>query len=155
MSMREGLSFETELVSDVSPIHETVKAAMDAGDVKAMKDCTRGGLAMALNDIAEKSGVSIWLDSGKIPVKRSVQAASDMLGLDPLEVTCEGKAIMVVSAEDSENILHAVKETKYGEDAEIVGEVRADRPGMVLLRTVVGGTRILRKPLSEPIPRVC
>ena len=155
MSMREGLSFETELVSDVSPIHETVKAAMDAGVVKAMKDCTRGGLAMALNDIAEKSGVSIWLDSGKIPVKRSVQAASDMLGLDPLEVTCEGKAIMVVSAEDSENILHAVKETKYGEDAEIVGEVRADRPGMVLLRTVVGGTRILRKPLSEPIPRVC
>ena len=78
-----------------------------------------------------------------------------MLGLDPLEVTCEGKAIMVVSAEDAENILKAVRMTKYGEDAEIIGEVKKDRPGMVLLRTVVGGTRILRKPLSEPIPRVC
>lgn len=155
MSMREGLSFETELVSDVSPIHETVKAAMDAGEVKAMKDCTRGGLAMALNDVAEKSKVSIWLDSGKIPVKKSVRAASDMLGLDPFEVTCEGKAIMIVSSEDTEKILKAVRKTKYGKDAEIIGEVRKDRPGMVLLRTVVGGTRILRKPLSEPIPRVC
>ncbi len=155
MSMREGLSFETELVSDVSPIHEVAKAAMDAGDVKAMKDCTRGGIAMALNDIAEKSGISIWLDSGKIPVKDSVRAASDMLGLDPLEVTCEGKAVMVVASGDAERILAAVKGTKYGKDAEIIGEVREDRKGMVLLRTVVGGTRILRKPLSEPIPRVC
>ena len=155
MSMREGLSFETELISDVSPIHETVKAAMDAGEVKAMKDCTRGGLAMALNEVAEKSNVSIWLDSGNIPVKKSVQAASDMLGLDPLEVTCEGKAIIIVSAEDADNILKAVRKTKYGKDAEIIGEIRPDRPGMVLLRTVVGGTRILRKPLSEPIPRVC
>jgi hydrogenase expression/formation protein HypE len=78
-----------------------------------------------------------------------------MLGLDPLEITCEGKAVMIVSAEDSENILMAVKGTKYGENAEIVGEVRYERPGMVLLKTVVGGTRLLRKPLSEPIPRVC
>jgi len=155
MSKREGLSFETELVSDVSPIHETIRAAIDAGDVKAMKDCTRGGMAMALNDIAEKSLVSIWLDSGSIPVKQSVQAASDMLGLDPLEVTCEGKAVMVVSASDADAILEAVKATKYGKDACIIGEAKEERPGMVLLRTVVGGTRILRKPLSEPIPRVC
>jgi hydrogenase expression/formation protein HypE len=155
MSMREGLSFETKLVSDVSPIHETINVAMDAGEVKAMKDCTRGGLAMALNDIAEKSNVSIWLNSNNIPVKKSVQAASDMLGLDPLEVTCEGKAIMIVSSEDAENILEAVRSTKYGGEAQIIGEVRSDRPGLVLLRTVVGGTRILRKPLSEPIPRVC
>jgi len=155
MSKREGLSFETELVSDVSPIHETIESAIDAGDVKAMKDCTRGGMAMALNDIAEKSEVSIWLDSGSIPVKQSVQAASDMLGLDPLEVTCEGKAVMVVSASDAGVILEAVKATKYGKDACIIGEVKEERSGMVLLRTVVGGTRILRKPLSEPIPRVC
>ncbi len=155
MSMREGLSFETELVSDVSPIHETIASAMEAGEVKAMKDCTRGGLAMALNDIAGKSNVSIWLDSARIPVKESVQAASDMLGLDPLEVTCEGKAVLIVSAVDAEKILKAVRETKYGADAEIIGEVKSERAGLVLLRTVVGGTRILRKPLSEPIPRVC
>ncbi len=155
MSKREGLSFETELVSDVSPIHETINAAMNAGKVKAMKDCTRGGMAMALNDIAEKSKVGIWLDSDSIPVKVSVQAASDMLGLDPMEVTCEGKAVMIVPSDDAPSILNAIRSTKYGKDAAIIGEVREDKAGRVLLRTVVGGTRILRKPLSEPIPRVC
>lgn len=155
MSKREGLSFETELVSDCAPIQDTVKAAMDAGDVRAMKDCTRGGLAMALNEVAEKSDVSIWLEAGKVPVLPSVRAASDMLGLDPLEVTCEGAAIMVVEPGKAEEILAAVKSTKYGKDAEIIGEVREDRKGRVLLRTVVGGTRILRKPMGEPIPRVC
>ena len=79
----------------------------------------------------------------------------DMLGLDPLEITYEGKAVIVVASSDAEKILAAIKETKYGADAEIIGEVREDRKGMVLLRTVVGGTRILRKPLGEPIPRVC
>jgi hydrogenase expression/formation protein HypE len=110
---------------------------------------------MALNDVAYKSGASIWLDASRIPVKPSVKAASEMLGLDPLEVTCEGKAIIVVRGEDADATLEAVKATKYGADAEIIGEVRADRPGMVLLRTLVGGTRVLRKPLGEPIPRVC
>jgi hydrogenase expression/formation protein HypE len=109
---------------------------------------------MALNEIAQKSGVSIWLDPN-IPIKDSVRAASDMLGLDPLEVSCEGKAVMVVSNDDSENILNAVRKTKYGNRAELIGEVKKERGGMVLLRTVVGGTRILRKPLGEPIPRVC
>lgn len=155
MSKREGLSFETELVSDVSPIHETVKAAVDAGGVHCMKDVTRGGLAMALNEIAEKSDVSIWMEDGVIPVKPSVRAASDMLGLDPLEVTCEGKAVIVVDGETADTALAAVKATKYGADARIIGEVRSDHPQMVLLKTVVGGTRILRKPLGEPIPRVC
>ena len=155
MSKREGLSFETELVSDVAPLQDTIKAAMDAGDVRSMKDCTRGGLAMALNEVAEKSDVSIWLEDGKVPVLPSVRAASDMLGLDPLEVTCEGAAIMVVEPEKADEILAAVKSTKYGKDAEIIGEVREDRKGLVLLRTVVGGTRILRKPMGEPIPRVC
>ena len=110
---------------------------------------------MALNEVAEKSDVSIWLEDGKVPVLPSVRAASDMLGLDPLEVTCEGAAIMVVEPEKAEAILDAVRSTKYGKDAEIIGEVREDRKGMVLLRTVVGGTRILRKPMGEPIPRVC
>jgi len=155
LSKREGLAFETQLISDAAPIHETIEAAMDAGEVHAMKDPTRGGLAMALNDVAYKSNASIWLDASKIPVKPSVKAASEMLGLDPLEVTCEGKAIIVVRGEDADRVLAAVRATKYGKDAEVIGEVRADRPGMVLLRTLVGGTRVLRKPLGEPIPRVC
>jgi hydrogenase expression/formation protein HypE len=155
MSKREGIEFETELLSDVSPIHETVKAAMDAGEVHSMKDCTRGGLSMALNDIAEKSGVSLWLRADAVPVKASVVAASEMLGLDPYEVTCEGKAVLVVSAESAEDVLESIRNTKYGAESAIIGEVRSDHPGMVLLLTSVGGTRVLRKPLGEPIPRVC
>lgn len=155
MSKREGLSFETQLTSDVAPINETTAAAQSAGEVHAMKDPTRGGLAMALNEIAAKSGAGIWLDADRIPVKPSVRAASEMLGLDPLEVTCEGRAVIVASGETAEAVLAAVRETRHGADAAIIGEVRRERPGMVLLRTVVGGTRVLRKPLGEPIPRVC
>jgi len=155
LSKREGLSFETELVSDVSPLNHTIGAAMEAGTIRAMKDCTRGGLSMALNNIAESSGVSIWIEQEAIPVKQTVEAASSMLGLDPLEITCEGAAVIVVDPQDAENVLAAVKATKYGKHAALIGEIREERPGMVLLATQVGGTRILRKPLGEPIPRVC
>jgi len=155
MSAREGLEFETELRSDVAPIWCVVEAALEAGEVRAMKDPTRGGLSAALNAIAEKSGVSIWIDEDRVPIREEVRAASEMLGLDPYEVTCEGRAVIVVSPETAEDVLEAVRGTRYGGEAEIIGEVRGERLGYVLLRTMVGGTRILRKPLGEPIPRVC
>ncbi|UCH58140.1 MAG: hydrogenase expression/formation protein HypE [Candidatus Bathyarchaeota archaeon] len=155
MSAREGLAFETELESDVAPIWSTIRVALETGEVDAMKDPTRGGLSAALNDIAAKSGVSIWLEENRIPIKNSVRAASEMLGLDPYEVTCEGKAVMCVGTKYAEDVLDAIKGTKYGKEAKIIGEVRSDRPGFVLLKTMVGGTRILRKPLGESIPRVC
>lgn len=84
-----------------------------------------------------------------------MRAASEMLGLDPYEVTCEGCAVICVKGDDAENIRGAIRETEHGRDAEIIGEIRGERPGMVLLKTLVGGTRVLRKPLGEPIPRVC
>jgi hydrogenase expression/formation protein HypE len=149
------LSFETELISDVAPIHDTVRVALSEGDIHCMKDITRGGLSMALNEIAWKSDVSIWVDDNQIPVDPSVRAASEMLGLDPLEITCEGVAVIIVSSETADQVLAKITETEYGRDAKIIGEVKEDHPGMVLLRTVIGGTRILRKPLGEPIPRVC
>ncbi len=155
MSVRKGLSFKTELVSDVSPIVDTITAALEVGGVHSMKDATRGGLTAALNEFAEKSKVSIWLEDGKVPVKMAVRSACDMLGLDPYEVTCEGKAVICVSPEKAKAVLNAIKATKYGRDAAIIGEVKADRPGMVLMKTQIGGTRILRKPIGEPIPRVC
>jgi hydrogenase expression/formation protein HypE len=155
MSAREGLSFETELKSDVAPIWETIEAALNVGNVHAMKDPTRGGLSSALNEIAAKSRVSIWLKENRVPIKNSVRAASEMLGLDPMEVTCEGRAVMCVDPDDAERVLDAVNKTRYGSGAEIIGEVRSDRVGYVLLETLVGGTRILRKPLGESIPRVC
>jgi len=155
LAAREGLEFETELKSDVAPIWETVKAALDVGGVTAMKDPTRGGTAAALNEIATKSKVSIWMDEEKIPVKDSVRAASEMLGLDPFEVTCEGIAIICIAQDKAEEALRRIKRTKYGKNAEIVGTIKSERPGYVLLKTVVGGTRIIEMPVGEPIPRVC
>jgi hydrogenase expression/formation protein HypE len=155
MSVREGLSFKTELKSDVAPIWDTIRSALEIGGIHAMKDLTRGGLSSALNEIAEKSKVSIWLEDGSIPIKQSVKSASDMLGLDPYEVTCEGKAVICVDKTKAEEVLKTIIKTEHGIDAKIVGEIKADHPGMVLMKTLVGGTRILRKPIGEPIPRVC
>ncbi len=123
MSVRKGLSFKTELVSDVAPIVETIKAALDVGGVHAMKDATRGGLTAALNEFAEKSKVSIWLEDGKVPVKKAVRSASDMLGLDPYEVTCEGKAVICVAPEKADAVLRGNKSNK------IRGRCRDNRRG--------------------------
>jgi len=155
LAVREGLDFETELKSDVAPIWETIEAALNVGGITAMKDPTRGGLASALNDLAEKSNVSIWIDEESIPVKEEVRAAAEMLGIDPLEVTNEGKAVIGVNAEYAEEVLEAIRKTKYGKDAQIIGEVKKEKPRYVFLKTIVGGVRVLEKPYGEPIPRVC
>lgn len=155
LAAREGISFETRLESDVAPLNETIKAALSVGGITAMKDPTRGGLAAALNDWAKKNRVSIWVKEESIPIREEVVAASEMLGIDPLEVTCEGKAIIAVRPEKAEEVLEKVKATKYGRNASIIGEVRKERPGYVIMETVVGGKRIIEEPYGEPIPRVC
>jgi len=155
MAHREGIQFETALQSDTAPLVETIQAALAAGHITAMKDPTRGGIAATLNELAEKSNVSIWLDESQIPVKEAVRAASEMLGIDPFEVTCEGKALIGVKAQDAHSVLQAIKKTKYGKEATIIGIVKSERPGMVILKTKVGGHRIVEMPYGEPIPRVC
>jgi len=155
LATREGLNFETKLKSDVAPLNETIKAALSVGGITAMKDPTRGGLASALNEWAKKCNVSIWIREEDIPIREEVAAASEMLGLDPLEVTCEGKAIIAVRPDKAEEVLKRVKETKYGRDASIIGEVKQERPGYVIMETLVGGRRIVEEPYGEPIPRVC
>lgn len=155
LAVREGLNFETELKSDVAPLWETIEAALSVGGITAMKDPTRGGLTSALNDMAEKSKVSIWIDEETIPIREEVRAAAEMLGIDPLEVTNEGKAIIGVDANRAEEVLDAIRKTKYGKNARIIGEVKKEKPGYVFLKTIVGGVRILEKPYGEPIPRVC
>ncbi len=155
LASREGLGFDTELKSDVAPIWETVEAALKTEGVTAMKDPTRGGIAMALNEIAEKSGISIWIDEDEIPIRDSVVAASEMLGLEPLEITCEGVAVICVRPERAEEALCNIRKTRYGKEARIIGEVERRDPGYVLLKTNVGGTRIVEKPEGPPIPRVC
>jgi hydrogenase expression/formation protein HypE len=153
MSFREGFGFETDLKSDVAPVWEMVKAALDIGGVNAMKDPTRGGIANALNELASKSGVGMLIDEEKIPLKKEVIAASEMLGIDPYEVANEGKVIMGVREDKAQEILKAIKNTKYGKEAQIIGEVTDDNH--VILETALGGKRILEEPIADPVPRVC
>ena len=153
MSYREGFGFETDLQSDVAPVWGMVKAALEVGGVNAMKDPTRGGIANALNELASKSSVGMLIDEEKIPVKREVHAASEMLGIDPYEVANEGKVIMGVDPEKADEILSAIKKTKYGKEAQIIGQV--DQNKHVIMETILGGKRILEAPIADPVPRVC
>jgi hydrogenase expression/formation protein HypE len=155
LAKRENFHFRTELRSDVAPIWQTVKAALevDSSAITAMKDPTRGGVASALNDMARKSGVEVVIEEKLLPINQSIQAAAEMLGIDVLEVANEGKAIVGVEAGSAEAILNAIKKTKYGTNAAIIGEVRTGKK--VLMTTRIGGTRYVDAPLGDPVPRVC
>ncbi len=153
MSYREGFGFDTDLQSDVAPIWEIVETALAIGGVTSMKDPTRGGLANALNEIANKSGVGLLVEEDKIPLKEPVIAVSEMLGIDPYEVANEGKVIMGVEKELADETLNAIKKTRYGAKAQIIGEVTEDNH--VILETSLGGKRILEAPIADPVPRVC
>jgi hydrogenase expression/formation protein HypE len=155
MSAREGLGFETDLVSDVAPLNHLVEVMLKAGEIHVLRDPTRGGLATTLNEIAEQSGVIIELTEQSIPVKPQVRAACEMLGFDPLYVASEGKLVAFVKAEDAEKILSAMKVTHYGEEAAIIGSVVAQGEPMVKLKTAIGGTRLVDMLPSEMLPRIC
>jgi len=158
MSHREGIAFETELKSDVSPIWEVVKAVAEAigwENIHAMKDPTRGGLSNALNEIARKSNIGILVRESDIPVKPEVKAASDMLGISPYEVANEGKVVMVVAKEYAEEALKAIKKSRLGKDAAIIGEAIDQYRGKVILETGIGGKRFMEPPIGDPVPRVC
>ncbi len=150
---REGFKFGSELKSDVAPIWKTVEAALKIGGITAMKDPTRGGVANVLNEMARKSGVRIVVSEEALPIRQDVRAAADMLGIDPMEVANEGKAVMGVEADKAEAVLEAVRKTRYGKNAVIIGEV-AEGSG-VIMRTKIGGQRFIEPPLGDPVPRVC
>lgn len=167
MSMREGLGFETELESDVTSLHNMLLAACDQFDIHAMKDPTRGGLASALNEFSAKSKVTLLIEEKKIAVHPQALAASDMLGLDPLGVSNEGKAIIAVTKDQAEELLGFLQSREEGKNASIIGRALMPdeekkildqsglKTGHTLLKTAVSGTRIMEKPHTEPIPRVC
>lgn len=154
-SVRSGISFQTTVRSDASPLWRLMEAAIGSGKVTAAKDPTRGGFAMAINEMASRSQVSVWLDEDEIPIREEVRGACEMLGLDPLELTCEGRAVFGVAHEDAERVLDAVQSLPEGEGARIIGEVKAERPGYVILETSSGGKRIVNPPLGEATPRIC
>ena len=153
MSFREGFGFDTDLKSDVAPMWNIIKSALEIGGVTAMKDPTRGGFANAINEMASKAGVGVVLEQEAIPIREEVHAVSEMLGIDPFEVANEGKVVMGVKADKAEAILEAIKGEKYGENAAIIGEVVEG--DYVVVNTPIGGERILEAPIADPVPRVC
>ncbi|MEM2466554.1 MAG: hydrogenase expression/formation protein HypE [Candidatus Bathyarchaeia archaeon] len=155
LSAQEGLSFGSEIKSDVKPLNRLIQQLLgEVGGVVAMKDPTRGGLADALNEFSEKSKVGILIHEEKIPIKENVRAACEMLGLDPLEIGNEGKIVVGVVKEKAEELLKFLKATKEGKDAEIIGETTKEF-NVVAMQTVVGGKRIIARPVGDPIPRIC
>ncbi|MFX0156370.1 MAG: hydrogenase expression/formation protein HypE [Candidatus Hodarchaeota archaeon] len=158
MASREGLNISTDLKSDISlliEIYNVLKSDISNNYIHAMKDPTRGGIAAALNNWATKSNVSIWIDEEKVPLKKQVDAICSMLGLDPYNIASEGRALLAVDSKHSQNILNKIKSIDIGKNAEIIGEVKAENPKRVFLKTIVGGTRFIDMPLGEPIPRIC
>jgi len=156
MSLRHSLDLEGDLVSDVAPINSLVAAIIDGapGAITAMKDPTRGGLASALHEMAAKSHVGVVLEERKVPVTDAARAAGEVLGIDPLHVANEGKAVLGVRAEDAERVLAIIRNHERGRDAAIIGTVTNERPGSIILDTGFG-RRLLAEPDGEPLPRIC
>jgi len=156
MSRRHDLRLEGELRSDVAPLNGLVREALRAGgeDVVAMKDPTRGGVAGVLHEMAAKGKVGIVVDEGAVPIREEVRAASDLLGIDPLLVANEGKAVIGVRARSAEKVLAALRAHPLGRDAAIVATAIAERPGAVILDTGLG-KRMLAEPEGELLPRIC
>ncbi|HUB18958.1 MAG TPA: hydrogenase expression/formation protein HypE [Acidobacteriaceae bacterium] len=157
LSVREGLEFESRIRSDCAALNGLIAQVLDGarGAVHAMRDPTRGGLASTLNEIACASGQGIRIDETRLPVRAEVQAACDLLGLDPLNVANEGKAIFFVAAEMREAVLAILRSHPLGRDAAIIGEVTERHPRMLIAHTALGANRVISIPVGEQLPRIC
>ncbi len=156
LSQREGIGFSTPLVSDCAPLNGLVAEMLQTGArVHAMRDPTRGGLATTLNEIAAQSKAGIRIEEEAIPVRREVQGACEMLGIDPLYVANEGKLVAMVHPEDAGAVLERMRRHRHGRDAAIIGEVRAEHPGRVVMKTALGASRIVDMLVGDPLPRIC
>lgn len=157
LSRREGLAFEAPIESDTAPLNGLVEEIIKAGggSVHALRDPTRGGVASTLNEFATASKVGIRIRQDRIPVKPAVSGACEILGLDPLYVANEGKIIAAVAREKAEAVLGAMRGHALGKDSVIIGDVVADRPGLVSMQTNLGAWRIVDMLVGEQLPRIC
>jgi len=157
LSVREGLEFETTLESDTAPLNGLVEALLQAvgPEVHVLRDPTRGGLSSALNEIASSAGVGIELEEASIPIWDEVKGACEILGLDPLYVANEGKCLVIVALEAAEAALEAMRSHPLGREAAIIGQVVEEHPGSVILRSRVGGKRVVDMLSGEQLPRIC
>ncbi|MCO6400743.1 MAG: hydrogenase expression/formation protein HypE [Verrucomicrobia bacterium] len=156
MSVREGLEFESEIASDTAPLNSLVEALFAASNnIHVLRDPTRGGATSALSEIAEAAQVGIRLDESSLPISEEVKGACEILGLDPLYVANEGKLLAFVPASDADAILAAMRAHPLGRGAAIIGEVVAEHPRFVTMKTRVGGTRVVEMLSGEQLPRIC
>jgi len=156
MSVREGLEFESTIRSDTAALNHMIGTVLGTGaDVHVLRDPTRGGLAASLNEIAKAADVGILLDERSIPVDRTVAAACELLGMDPMYVANEGKVVAFVPAGDADRVLEAMRLHPEGERATVIGEVTATHRGMVAARTPLGATRVVDMQVGEQLPRIC
>jgi hydrogenase expression/formation protein HypE len=157
MLARGELEIESDVVSDTAPLHDLVAALLDAvpEGVRAMRDATRGGVATILNEMAKASNVAVIIDEDQVPVRPEVNGACEILGIDPLYVACEGRFVVVVGGGAAGDAMAALRATPGGEGAAVIGRVKDDPPGLVLLKTAFGGTRIVDMLVGDPLPRIC
>jgi hydrogenase expression/formation protein HypE len=156
LSTREGIELDGELSSDTEPLHELAAAALEGfPGIHAMRDPTRGGLAATLVEIASRRRVGIEVDERAIPVRDTVRGACELLGLDPLFVANEGKLVAFVPEPGADSVLAAMRAHPLGRRASRIGRVTADHAGIVVLRTPIGGDRVLDLPFAEALPRIC
>jgi hydrogenase expression/formation protein HypE len=156
MLARGELDITSDITSDTAPLGGLVDALLSATDgVRCLRDATRGGVATILNEVAVASDVAIVVDESAVPMRPEVRGASEILGIDPLYVACEGRMVVVVDGGQAAAALAALRAHPQGADAAVIGEVKADPPTLVLLRTEFGGTRIVDMLIGDPLPRIC
>ncbi|MEV4596103.1 hydrogenase expression/formation protein HypE [Amycolatopsis sp. NPDC049253] len=156
MLARGELDIDADIESDTAPVHSLVAGLLAAvPGVRAMRDATRGGVATILNEVAAGAQVSVIVDENAVPVRDEVRGASELLGIDPLYVACEGRIVTFVDGAQVDDALAALRSHPLGAEAAVIGRVADDPPGLVLLNTAFGGTRIVDMLVGDPLPRIC
>jgi hydrogenase expression/formation protein HypE len=155
MARREGLELEGEIRSDTQALHRLVAAMLAAGEVHALRDPTRGGLGTSLCEIAEASRIGIEIEARAVPVRDEVRGACELLGIDPLFVANEGKLVAFVATAAADSVRTVMRGTAEGRDAVAIGRAVEAHPGIVVMRTEIGGSRIVDLPFHEQLPRIC
>lgn len=156
LCQREGIELESTIESDTAPLTDLAQMALRACPaIRLMRDPTRGGLASTLNELAQASGVGVRIDEERVPFRPEVKAACEILGLDPLYVANEGKLVAVVPPGYEERVVETLREHSLGREAAVIGEILADGPGFVRLKSRVGGERVVSLLAGEPLPRIC
>jgi hydrogenase expression/formation protein HypE len=156
MLARGELDIESEVASDTAPLNGLVDRLLDATPgVRGLRDATRGGVATICNEVARAAGVAVVVDEDAVPVRPDVRGACELLGIDPLYVACEGRLVAIVDGDQVDAAMAALRSHPLGEEAAVIGRVRDDPPGLVLLKTSFGGTRIVDLLVGDPLPRIC